>query len=59
MGKIDERAKHNKESAMKMNEQAEANLLEAKEKADALSEQGLSADAELPRKSSVGDSQVR
>lgn len=42
---------------MKMNEQAEANLLEAKEKGDALREQGLSADTELPKKSSVGEQQ--
>lgn len=31
VGKIDERAKHNKEQAMKRNEKAEANLLEAKD----------------------------
>lgn len=59
VGKIDERAKHNKESAMKMSEQAEANLLEAKDKADALQDQGLSANTELPRKASVGDSHVQ
>lgn len=55
VGKIDERAKHNQESSMKLNEKTEANLLEAQEKVEALQGQGLSADAELPRKSSVGD----
>lgn len=33
VGKIDERAKHNKEQAMKRNEKAEKNLLEAKQAA--------------------------
>lgn len=59
VGNIDKRARRNKESAMKMNEQAEANLLEADRKAEELKEEGLSAEAELPRKSSVGESQVQ
>lgn len=59
VGKINQRARHNKESAMKMNEQAEANILEAKEKVDELREQGLSANADLPRKSSVGEPAVQ
>jgi small subunit ribosomal protein S17 len=33
VGKIDERAKHNKEQAAKRNEKAEKNLLEAKQAA--------------------------
>lgn len=59
VGKIDKRAKRNKESAMKMNEQAEANLLEADRREEELKEEGLSAEAELPRKSSAGKSQVQ
>lgn len=59
VGRIDERAKRNKEKAMKLNEKAEENLLEAKEKGEALKEQGLSAEEELPKKSSVGESQVQ
>ena len=59
VGKINERSKQNKESATKLNEQAEANLLEAKEKADELKEEGLSADGELPKKSSVGEAQTQ
>lgn len=37
MGKIDERAKHNKAQAMKRNEKAEQNLLQAKQVAEASS----------------------
>ena len=55
VGKIDARAKHNKESAMKYNEKAEANLLEAKEKDEQLRQKGLSAESVLSRKSSVGE----
>ncbi|KAI7462227.1 hypothetical protein KC351_g16451, partial [Hortaea werneckii] len=44
VGKIDERARHNKESAMKMNEKAEGRLLEAKEKGEELEQQGIGAD---------------
>ena len=50
VGKIDERAKQNKESAIKMSGQAEANLLEAKEKSEDLGAQGLSADEEVSGK---------
>lgn len=50
VGKIDERAKQNKESAMKMNERAEANLLEAKEKSEELGKDGLSADSIVSEK---------
>lgn len=56
VGKIDERAKHNREGAMKLNEKTEENRAEAKEKADALHEQGLSAEDNLPRKSHVPES---
>ncbi|KAF2772593.1 nucleic acid-binding protein [Teratosphaeria nubilosa] len=44
VGKINERAKHNKEMAMKLDAKAEDNLLEAKEKAEALEKKGVSAD---------------
>lgn len=47
VGKIDDRAKQNKEKAMKRNEQTEDNLLEAKNKEENLQEQGLRADSVL------------
>ncbi|KAK5124546.1 hypothetical protein LTR85_001763 [Meristemomyces frigidus] len=44
VGKIDARAKHNKERAMKLNEKAEGNLLEAMEKGRELEQRGVGAD---------------
>ena len=44
VGKIDERARHNKGQAMRMNEKAEENLMEAKEKGEELEERGVGAD---------------
>jgi len=47
VGKIDERAKHNKEKAMRLEEKAEENLLEAKEKREEVREQSnVSANAD-------------
>ena len=47
VGKIDDRAKHNKEMAMKFDAQAEDRLLEAKEKGEELERQNLGADSVL------------
>ena len=41
VGKINERALKNKEKATKLRDQAEANLLEAKEKGEELESQGI------------------
>lgn len=47
VGKINERAKHNKEKAMKFDAKAEDRLLEAKEKGEQLERQGLGSDSAL------------
>ncbi|KAF2160559.1 hypothetical protein M409DRAFT_28943 [Zasmidium cellare ATCC 36951] len=47
VGKIDERAKHNKGKAMKFDTQAEDRLLEAKEKGEELERQNLGSDSAL------------
>lgn len=47
VGKIDERAKHNKEKAMKFDTQAEYRLLEAKERGEELEQQSLGSDSVL------------
>ncbi|KAF2724205.1 nucleic acid-binding protein [Polychaeton citri CBS 116435] len=47
VGKIDARAKKNKESAMKLNEKAEENLLQAREKGEQLRQKGLGTDSAL------------
>lgn len=49
VGRIDGRAKKNKESAIKMDEKAVQNLLEAKEKGDALEDKGLQTDSALDK----------
>lgn len=47
VGKINTRAKHNKETAMKFEAQAAENLSEAKEKAEKLEQKGLESDSAL------------
>lgn len=55
VGKIDARAKRNKEQAMKFERKAEANLFEAREKGEELERRGLEAESMLKRKSTVGE----
>ena len=45
VGKPDERAKRNKQSAMKLERKAEENLAEAEAKGEQLEQQGLGADS--------------
>lgn len=50
VGKINKRAQQNKDKAMKFEEQAESNILEAKEKGEKLEQGGIETDTDVPTK---------